>query len=37
MNFMGKELVDIVVTLPFEDGSSIDCGVYTYFEVNNKK
>ena len=37
MNFMGKELEDIVVTLPFEDGSSIDCGVYTYFEVNNKK
>ena len=37
MNFMGKELEDIVVTLPFEDGSSMDCGVYTYFEVNNKK
>ena len=37
MNFMGKELEDIVVTLPFEDGTSMDCGVYTYFEVNNKK
>ena len=37
MNFMGKELEDIVVTLPFEDGTEIDCGVYSYFEVNNKK
>ena len=37
MDFMGKELEDIVVTLPFEDGTSMDCGVYTYFEVNNKK
>ena len=37
MEFMGKKLEDIVVTLPFADGTSVDCGVYTYFEVNNKK
>ena len=37
MDFMDKKLEDIVVTLPFEDGTSMDCGVYSYFEVNNKK
>ena len=37
MEFMGKKLEDIVVTLPFADGSEVDCGVHTYFEVNNKK
>ena len=37
MNFMDKKLEDIVVTLPFEDGTTMDCGVYSYFEVNNKK
>ena len=37
MSFMDKELEDIIVTLPFEDGTSMDCGVYSYFEVNNKK
>ena len=37
MEFMGKKLEDIVVTLPLADGTSMDCGVYTYFEVNNKK
>ena len=37
MEFMGKKLEDIIVTLPFEDGTSVDCGVYSYFEVNNKK
>ena len=37
MEFMGKKLEDIIVTLPFEDGTSMDCGVYSYFEVNNKK
>lgn len=37
MEFMGKKLEDIVVTLPFADGTSVDFGVYTYFEVNNKK
>ena len=34
---MGKKLEDIVVTLPLADGTSMDCGVYSYFEVNNKK
>ena len=37
MEFMGKKLEDIVITLPFADGSSADFGVYSYFEVNNKK
>lgn len=37
MEFMGKKLEDIVVTLPLQDGTSIDCGVYSYFEVNHKK
>ena len=37
MEFMGKKLEDIVVTLPFADGTSMDCGVFSYFEVNNKE
>jgi len=37
MDFMGKKLEDIIVTLPYEDGTSLDCGVYSYFEVNHKK
>lgn len=37
MEFMGKKLEDIVVTLPFADGTELECGVYSYFEVNNKK
>lgn len=37
MEFMGKKLEDIIVTLPFEDGTNKECGVHTYFEVNNKK
>ena len=37
MEFMGKKLEDIIVTLPFADGTIVDCGVYSYFEVNNKK
>ena len=37
MEFMGKKLEDIIVTLPFADGTTMDCGVYSYFEVNNKK
>ena len=37
MEFMGKKLEDIVVTLPYEDGSTLDCGVFSYFEINNKK
>ena len=37
MNFMGKKLEDIIVTLPYEDGTSVECGVHSYFEVNNKK
>ena len=27
MEFMDKKLEDIIVTLPFEDGTSMDCGV----------
>ena len=37
MEFMGKKLEDIVVSLPYADGTTQDCGVYSYFEVNNKK
>lgn len=37
MDFMGKKLEDIIVTLPFEDGTSLECGVHSYFEVNQKK
>ena len=37
MDFMGKKLEDINVTLPFADGTSMECGVYSYFEVNNKQ
>ena len=37
MEFMGKKLEDIVVSLPFVDGTTVDYGVHTYFEVNNKK
>ena len=37
MEFMGKKLEDIIVTLPYEDGTSLECGVYSYFEVNIKK
>ena len=25
------------MTLPFEDGTTVDYGVYSYFEVNNKE
>jgi len=37
MEFMGKNLEDLVVTLPLADGTELECGVYSYFEVNNKK
>ena len=37
MDFMDKKLEDIVVTLPYADGTCVECGVYSYFEVNNKK
>ena len=37
MEFMGKKLEDIIVTLPFGDGTSMDYGVFSYFEVNHKK
>ena len=35
MDFMGTKLEDIIVTLPFEDGTSVEYGVHSYFEVNN--
>lgn len=37
MEFMGKKLENLIITLPYADGTSVDCGVYSYFEVNNKK
>ena len=36
MEFMGKKLENLVVTLPFEDGTTVDYGVYSYFEVIHK-
>ena len=37
MEFMGKKLENLFVTLPYADGTSVVCGVYSYIEVNNKK
>lgn len=37
MEFWGRKLEDIVVTLPFADGTELECGVYSYFEIHNKK
>ena len=37
MDFLGKKLEDIIVTLPFADGTSMEYGVYSYFEINDKK
>ena len=37
MEYMGKKLEDIVVSLPFSDGTEVDYGVHSYFEVNNKQ
>lgn len=36
MTFMGKDLKDLVVTLPFADGTELDCGVFASFEVDEK-
>lgn len=36
MMFMGKEVEDLVVTLPLVDGTEVECGVYKSFEVNGK-
>ena len=37
MEYMGPKLEDIIVTLPFADGTSLECGVYSYFKLNNKE
>ncbi len=37
MEFMGKDLEKIVVTLPMADGTELECGVFSYFEVNDNK
>lgn len=36
MTFMDKELENLVVTLPFADGTELDCGVFASFELNEK-
>lgn len=36
MDFMGKKLEDLIVTLPMMDGTELECGVVANFEVNNK-
>ena len=37
MEFMGKKIEDIIVTLPFADGTTVECGVYSYFELSGKE
>lgn len=37
MEFKGTKLEDIIVTLPFADGTSVECGVHSYFKINNKE
>lgn len=37
MEFMGKDLDKVVVTLPMADGTEMDCGVASYFEIDEKK
>lgn len=37
MDFKGTKLEDIIVTLPFQDGTSMECDVYSYFKLNNKE
>ena len=37
MEYRGIKLEDIIVTLPFADGTSVECGVYSYFKVNKKE
>lgn len=34
MEYMDKKLEDIVVTLPFADGTSVDCGVFASFTID---
>ncbi len=36
LEFMGQKLEDIIVTLPFADGSTQECGVYASFNVQGK-
>jgi len=36
MEFRGKDIKEIVVTLPFADGTNLDCGVFAYFQVGGK-
>ncbi len=37
MDFRGKKLEDLVVTLSFHDGSTADYGVYKYFRFKGKE
>ena len=37
MKFLGKELKDLIVTLPFADGTVLECGVFAYFELEGKE
>lgn len=36
MEYMGKKLKDIIVTLPLEDGSELVCGVAASFDVRDR-
>lgn len=37
MKYMDKELSDIIVTLPFADGTEGQFGVFAYFTVEDKE
>lgn len=37
MEYMGKKLEDIIIVLPFADGTSLECGVYAYFEIDKRE
>jgi len=37
MEFMGQKIEKLIVTLPMADGTELECGVFSYFEVNSKK
>ena len=33
MEYMGKKLEDIIVNLPYADGTTVECGVASYFQI----
>lgn len=37
MKYRDTELEDIIITLPFADGTEVEYGVFAYFEVDKKE